>query len=146
MPSRSDPPVFSLQDANAAIPDLTRALPELRRVRREIGRLDDRIRILELICHPSVVEGNPDHRELRTLRRKSERKVGRLETAMAEMEGRGHHLIDLDRGVVHFEARRDAVPILLCWREGEEEIRHWHCLEEGAPDERRRRDLGDSGN
>jgi len=145
MPSRSDPPVFTLEDANGVLPDLTRALPELRRVRREIGRLDERVRILEIICDPPVVEGNPDLRELRTLRRKSERKVARFEVALAEMEERGHHLIDLDRGVVHFEARDGSVPILLCWREGEAEIRHWHSLEEGAPDERRRKRLTEPG-
>jgi len=128
MPSRSDPPVFNLQDANGAIPNLTRTLPELRRVRREIDRLDDRVRILEILCDPPVTEGNPDLRELRTMRRRSERKVARFESTLAEMEERGHHLIDLDRGVVHFEARKGSVPILLCWN-----------------DERRRKPLGDPG-
>jgi hypothetical protein len=143
MPRRPDPPVFTIQDANGAIPDLSRALPELRRVRREIGRLEERVRILELICRPPVSEANPDHREFRTLRRKSERKVARFESTLADLEARGFHLIDLERGVVHFEARRGKVPILLCWTEGEEEIRHWHSLAEGAPDERRRRELGE---
>jgi hypothetical protein len=141
MPSRFDPPVFTVEDANNAIPDLTRALPELRRVRRQIERLHDRVRILEILCDAPVTEGNPDLRELRAAHHRSARNVARFESSLAEMEGRGHHLIDLDRGVVHFEARRGAVPILLCWKEGEAEIRHWHSLEEGALDERRRMPL-----
>jgi len=135
--------VFTVEDANSVIPDLRRTLPELRRVRRQIERLDDRVGILQILCDPPVTEGNPDLRELRSLRLRSEREISRFETALSKMEESGHHLIDLDRGVVHFQARQGAVPILLCWKEGENEIRHWHSLEEGAPDERRRKPLSD---
>jgi hypothetical protein len=38
---------------------------------------------------------------------------------------------DLDEGLVDFLARRDEEEILLCWRLGEDEIAHWHGLEEG---------------
>lgn len=141
MPSRSDPPVFTLREANGAIEDLRTVLPELRRVRRDIGRLGERIHILELICDRPLAAGNPDVLELRKLHRKRDHKRARLGDALAEMEEQGRHLIDLDRGVVHFEARRGPVPILLCWKEGETEIRHWHSVEEGVPDESRRLDL-----
>ncbi len=38
---------------------------------------------------------------------------------------------DLDEGLVDFLARRGEEDVLLCWRLGEDEIAHWHRLEEG---------------
>ena len=38
---------------------------------------------------------------------------------------------DIDEGLVDFPALRDGEEILLCWRLGEDEITHWHGLEEG---------------
>jgi hypothetical protein len=38
---------------------------------------------------------------------------------------------DLDQGLVDFPALRGGDEILLCWRLGEDEVAHWHGLEEG---------------
>jgi hypothetical protein len=38
---------------------------------------------------------------------------------------------DVGEGLVDFPAKRKGEDILLCWKLGEEEIAHWHGLEEG---------------
>ena len=38
---------------------------------------------------------------------------------------------DLDEGLVDFLARRQDEDVLLCWKLGEDEIAHWHGIEEG---------------
>lgn len=38
---------------------------------------------------------------------------------------------DLDEGLVDFLAKRGEEDVLLCWQVGEEQIEHWHGLEEG---------------
>ena len=38
---------------------------------------------------------------------------------------------DVGEGLVDFLAKRDGEDILLCWKLGEDEIAHWHGLEEG---------------
>jgi hypothetical protein len=38
---------------------------------------------------------------------------------------------DLDRGLVDFPALRAGEEVLLCWQVGEDEVAHWHGLEEG---------------
>ena len=47
------------------------------------------------------------------------------------IHGRGAIVKDLDEGLVDFPAVRAGEEILLCWRLGEDEITHWHGLEEG---------------
>jgi len=47
------------------------------------------------------------------------------------IHGRGAIVKDLDEGLVDFPALRKGEEILLCWRLGEDEVAHWHGLEEG---------------
>ena len=43
----------------------------------------------------------------------------------------GGHVKDLDRGLVDFPAFREGREVLLCWQLGEDEVCHWHELDEG---------------
>ena len=38
---------------------------------------------------------------------------------------------DVGEGLVDFPSRREGEDVLLCWKLGEDEIAHWHGLEEG---------------
>lgn len=38
---------------------------------------------------------------------------------------------DVGEGLIDFPAKREGEDVLLCWRLGEDEIAHWHGLEEG---------------
>src|SRR5262249_38905524 len=44
---------------------------------------------------------------------------------------RGAIVKDVATGLVAFPARARGAEILLCWQLGEEEVAHWHGLEEG---------------
>jgi hypothetical protein len=44
---------------------------------------------------------------------------------------RGAIIKDLDTGLVDFPARLEGEEVLLCWQLGEEQVEHWHGLEEG---------------
>mgnify|MGYP000240581182 CR=1 FL=1 len=60
----------------------------------------------------------------------------------AHLAAEGYLLRDLERGVVHFAARRGLDYVLLCWNEGEDTVTHWHAIgEEGLPDESERHDI-----
>jgi hypothetical protein len=43
----------------------------------------------------------------------------------------GGQVKDAEQGLVDFPALRRGEEVLLCWRVGEDEIGHWHGLEEG---------------
>ena len=47
------------------------------------------------------------------------------------IHSRGAIVKDIDEGLVDFPAVREGSEILLCWRLGEDEVAHWHGLEEG---------------
>ncbi len=48
-----------------------------------------------------------------------------------EIGAHGAEVKDLDTGLVDFPALRRGETVLLCWRLGEDEIRHWHRVEDG---------------
>jgi len=47
------------------------------------------------------------------------------------IHGHGAIVKDPDTGLVDFPAVREGEEILLCWQLGEEQVAHWHGLEEG---------------
>jgi hypothetical protein len=143
MASRAQVRIFTIREANEAVHELRRTLPALRRTLHEVEKLEDRLEVLELICNRSVSAENPDLQEYLATRVRYHRKISEFEGMLAGLEAEGYLLRDLDKGVVHFPARRGGDGILLCWSEGEKEIRHWHPLDDGASlDEGRRRELG----
>lgn len=55
----------------------------------------------------------------------------RIHACMEELEEIGAELKDYDLGLVDFPAELEGRRILLCWKFGEKEIRHWHEEREG---------------
>ena len=56
------------------------------------------------------------------------RHLARLVDEIAE---HGAQVKDLDEGLIDFPALRRGETVLLCWWLGEDEIRHWHRVEDG---------------
>ena len=54
--------------------------------------------------------------------------VARCANAIHELGG---VVKDPDTGLVDFPARVDGIEVFLCWRLGEDEIDHWHGIDEG---------------
>ncbi len=54
-----------------------------------------------------------------------------LRSVLAELQGMGIIVRDLDRGLVDFPSLRDGREIYLCWIEDEDEIGFWHDLDTG---------------
>lgn len=69
--------------------------------------------------------------ELAAVNEKVEREAAGIARCIDGIHELGGLVKDLDRGLVDFPARRGDEDVLLCWRVGEEEVAHWHGLEEG---------------
>ena len=124
------PKVYTTEEANRMLPELTQSIQALRRLQSRIRNLDTKLEVLDLVCDRYVGERNPDLREYVSTKIRFHRKIGQLHTILGELEAKGCYVQDLKHGVVHFEARRGEERVLLCWRENETEVRHWHASED----------------
>ena len=60
-----------------------------------------------------------------------EREARALARTVDEIAEHGAEVKDLDEGLIDFPALHRGETVLLCWRLGEDEIRHWHRVEDG---------------
>lgn len=51
--------------------------------------------------------------------------------ALAEIDAMGVQVKDIDSGLLDFPCQLKEEIVLLCWKSGEEDITHWHGMEEG---------------
>ena len=126
--SQTNPKIFTLEEANALLPQVRAALEQLRAGVTRVLAQEATVDALELLAGDAEPTRQP-----------------RVADAMAMVEARRHeaqqqfetferlgcHLKDLDLGLVDFCSRMDGDLVLLCWHEGEDRIRYWHTMEEG---------------
>jgi hypothetical protein len=122
---------FSVDEANEALRRVRPLAEEIVAQRRELARLQGE---LEGVEHAVAGNGGGlDVRRARALQRAVSDASRRLSECIDEIHELGAQVKDLDQGLVDFPARHpeDGRTVLLCWHVGEEELAHWHGLEEG---------------
>ena len=115
---------FSLEQAQHIINKLKKPLKKLMSIKNSIE-------IYDLIDVEFDDEDYTEH--LRNLRinkqfHKLHYEFFRL---LEEIESTGAILKDLDLGLIDFHSQFQGKEILLCWKFGEDKIRHWHGINEG---------------
>lgn len=114
--------VFTVKEANQAIPRLSRILASARDRWRFLNA-HARKPVYALEEYNIVEEGpvSPDYfQALLAVRR-----------ALKEVEALGVQVKDIPSGLVDFPSRLFGKDVLLCWRLGEEKVGFWHDLESG---------------
>ncbi len=123
--------VFTLEEANAILPQLNTVVGKqlqrraeieaaLVRLGKELGDVPDRI-----VLDPA------DPADLRDLKRDLMRRIEEYRAGWREVEEMGAVLKDARMGLVDFYGRVDGKLVWLCWKYGEDEIAHYHALEDG---------------
>ena len=110
---------FTLEEAEAALPDLREALVRMREARQLLLRTAERVK--------EVVAGNGGGRENQQTRDAA----GTLQADVERISAQGIILRDVESGLVDFPSERDGADVFLCWRLGEEHVAHWHLPETG---------------
>jgi hypothetical protein len=116
--SENEERLFTLEEANAILPELREALEAMREARRLVMRSAERVR--------GSVAGNGGGSAgeysdaLALLRRETER-----------LSTEGILLRDVESGLVDFPSERDGEQMFLCWQLGEPEVAFWHPLDTG---------------
>lgn len=114
--------LFTLDEANELVPDLTRL----------IARVQSQYRVLlsELnargLSHDDLEEAlqAPENQPLQVL-------LDDITACIAEIESHGCHFKGLDLGLVDFPSRMGGRVVYLCWQYGEDHVGFWHGLEDG---------------
>ena len=75
--------------------------------------------------------GDLDPQEPGELDEQFQRESHAVTQAAERLERLGVLVKDLDSGLVDFPALHEGAEVLLCWQVGEDEVAHWHGVDEG---------------
>ena len=116
--------VFTVQEANALLPEVRNIVGKIQRAHRQLSQYrDEAKKASEAAEHGGggIAEGVAYAAVLTV-----------LTTQLSELEGLGVQLKDFERGLVDFPSLRDGRVVLLCWQLGEgDELEWWHDVDAG---------------
>ena len=120
---------FTPEEANELLAEVRPVAEELVARRRELAVTT--ARRARLVARIAGNGGDFDPQEPRAVEEELEREATAIVRCVERLEGLGVLVKDLDRGLVDFPALRGGEEVLLCWQVGEEQVAHWHGLDEG---------------
>lgn len=121
--------MFTVEEANELVPDLTLAFGRLGRLRGEASAHVEALGGGDLAM--TVLEGGEAPAGHETTARRLRALVEEINTVVEQVNGMGCLVKDIDAGLVDFYGVRDGEPVFLCWQFGEPAVAHWHPVEAG---------------
>jgi hypothetical protein len=111
--------LFTLEEANAMLPDLRDRLTAMREARGIVMRNAERVR--------GSIAGNGGGKESAEY----SEALGLLKRETERLSEEGVILRDVETGLVDFPAEREGQRMFLCWKMGEPEVAFWHPVDTG---------------
>lgn len=121
------PRYFTLPEANRTLPLVKRIVADITALYPEWRSLVSQYEVVAAQARPDWGE-SPEQVRLRT---EIEAVAKRMQEFLRELEQIGCVFKGFDDGLVDFHGKLDERDIFWCWKQGEDEIRHWHDLEAG---------------
>ena len=116
----ADERLYTVDEADAVLPDLRERLTRIRDARQVILRRAELVRE-KVVADVGGADPGPEYREASaTLRIELER-----------LSAESILLRDPETGLVDFPAEREGERVYLCWRLGEDRVANWHQLDTG---------------
>ncbi len=123
--------VFTLEEANALVPRLNALIGAQMQRRTEIEQSLERL-AERLGSVPETIHlDDSDPADVRELKRDLVARVDAYQSAWHEIEDLGAVLKDARLGLLDFYGQVDGQRVWLCWKYGEDAVRHYHGLDEG---------------
>jgi hypothetical protein len=117
--ARSDRRYFTVEQANRALPYVSRIAEDICETYKEAVRLQESL------------ERERDDEAANDQRRRYEECVERLNRCVGELREVGVELKDYELGLLDFPAWHEDREVLLCWKLGEPRVQAWHELNAG---------------
>lgn len=133
-PSERRPPprIWTVDEANARLPDLRELLPRLRGWAARLGEVHAELgRLARFWGDELGSRDHPDHGLSGRLEAEARNLARRLDEAVGALRAEGIEVKHLESGLVDFYALIDGELVLLCWRTDEPEVGYYHTLEGG---------------
>lgn len=127
----SSPRVFSIEEVDALIPELSH------RVRAQLAlgaEIEGLVRRLSRETGAPVASLDPDpeeSQEMQALREKVRGSIERYEKGWRDIQNLGAIVKDTSMGLLDFYGRLEGRLVWLCWRFGEEKLGYYHELDTG---------------
>ncbi|MFE5318583.1 DUF2203 domain-containing protein [Paenibacillus sp. NPDC056579] len=120
---------YTLEEANAMLPVVKQELEKLQEIKRQFRDKYEELYQLKAFHKQNgmLVEGDPYF----TLECEMDFLQVEGNTILQSFELKGVQLKDIDSGLIDFPSIRDGQEVLLCWRQGEASIEHYHGLYDG---------------
>ena len=117
--------IFTVQEANALLPDVRIILAKIQRAHRKLSRYRDDAKKASEAAEQQGGGGIVDGAAYALV-------LTELTLQLGELEGLGVQLKDFERGLIDFPSLRDGRIVLLCWQMGEgDELEWWHDVDAG---------------
>ena len=123
----TDIKVFTVERANSALPLVRRIVAD---IVAEHPRWKDLVGRYELAAAGARPEWGESEEQL-ALRREIDAVAERINGFVDELSAIGCVLKGFEDGLVDFYGQQDGRLVFLCWRLGEDEVKHWHELDTG---------------
>jgi hypothetical protein len=120
---------YSIDEANAAVPEVERILIALRDQREELINLRDRVVAASPPDDETPTAGTAER--IRLLRLGMQGLIDQMQAGVARLVEMDITLRDIASGLIDFPALVSGRPIWLCFRLGESAVEHWHPHDEG---------------
>lgn len=121
--------LFTLDEANAMLPQVREQLEAMQAYKREVDAVRD---YLEHAVSSTGGNGHVrDENMLAEKRRKAEALVEDINDRLRVLNDWGIELKGLDEGLIDFPSERGGRVVYLCWKLGEEHIGWWHEIDSG---------------
>lgn len=127
--SRNGRKVFTVDEANAALPLVRAIVHDLAQLSREVIERRDRLSLL--LAGRDRGAGDMYGQELVQIEEELGKDSQRLQEYVEELRQLGVEPKNGPEGLVDFPAMMDGRLVYLCWKLGESEILHWHELDAG---------------
>jgi hypothetical protein len=124
------PRYFTLEEARAALPEVGRSIREAVQAK---ARYSEAEKVIQNLAQRILIMGgiNVDTVAAEAWKAQYESSAETLKTSMERIEELGVLIKDLDIGLVDFPTLFRGEEVYLCWRMDEDDIDHWHGVNEG---------------
>lgn len=121
--------LFTVEQANAALPLVRSITSDLVRLSREV--MERRERLVLLSAGRGTAAHDPYSEELAQIEEELEKDTAQLQEYVEELFALGVEPKSGPEGLIDFPSMMDDRLVFLCWKLGESEVTYWHELDAG---------------